>query len=155
MEPYRPLRGPSADARLGPRCESCHVSNSEMKLRLWRDVHIHRVHRDMQHYRRARRTALEGTEFCLFLDGLFNGQKPHPKGRNDRSLCQRKDGGYRDDSKMIGGAAVRPDMHWVYDIRPAERGHAGHIAFRLSGWDPKTDARRGKSRGAIPLVSNW
>jgi hypothetical protein len=37
------------------------------------DIHIHRAHRDMQHFRRVQRTALRKTEYVLFLEGVING----------------------------------------------------------------------------------
>jgi hypothetical protein len=68
----------------------------------------------MLHSRRAQRTTLRRTEDILFLEGVYEGQKP-PTSR------VRTAGAYisekvlsmlcKDDSNVIGGVSVKPDMH--------------------------------------------
>jgi hypothetical protein len=43
----------------------------------------------------------------------------------------------------------------VLDIRPANSGHAGHVAFCQPAWVPRIDARRGKRLGAIVPFDDW
>jgi hypothetical protein len=51
------------------------------------DVHIRGVHRDKQHFRRVQRTALRSTEYLLFLEGVFNSSRPHPRNFGTTESC--------------------------------------------------------------------
>jgi hypothetical protein len=56
------------------------------------DLHIHREHRDMLHFRRVRTTTLK-TDDMLFLEGVITGSKPHPRKDGMTEACVSTKGG--------------------------------------------------------------